>query len=343
MNRKVNFLSDNCAGVLPEVLEKIERTNTGYVPSYGNDSYTDEIKEKMRTELGDADISFVLTGTGANVICIDSCIRTFQGVVCPETAHINVDECGAPERFTGSKLLTVPSPDGKLTVAGIKSHMHTIGFEHHTQPKMISISQATECGTLYTIDEIKELTSFAHENGMVVHMDGARLVNAAASLKCSLKEMTKDAGVDLLSFGGTKGGLMMGEAIVFFNKELAKDVKYIRKQATQLYSKVRFVAAQFDAFFTGNLWQRTAEHANSMAAILAESIGRLPGVEITQAVEINAVFAKVPEKAVKKLLEKYYFYVWDPEKSVVRLMTSFQTQEDEIGEFTKDLEEALKS
>ena len=264
-----------------------------------------------------------------------------NAVICSESAHINTDECGAPERFTGCKLLTVSTPDGKLTVDLVKKHMHGFGFQHHAQPKVISISQGTELGTIYKPSEIKTLADYAHSNGMLLHMDGARLSNAAVALDMDFRAFTRDVGVDVLSFGGTKNGMMYGEAIVFFNSQLATDFMYTRKQGMQLASKMFYISAQFIAYLGNNQWHKTAQHANRMAKILEEKLRAIQSVKITQAVEINAVFAILPEHVIPKLQQDYFFYVWDENSSEVRWMTSWDTTEQDVENFVNRIKELV--
>lgn len=252
-----------------------------------------------------------------------------------------MDECGAPEKFSGCKLLTCKTPDGKLSIDMIKSHMHGIGFEHHVQPGVVSITQATELGTVYTIDEIGEIARYTHEQGMLLHMDGARISNAVVSLDCGLYEMTGGAGVDVLSFGGTKNGMMYGEAIIFFNSSLCEDFKYRRKQGMQLASKMRYIAAQFSAFLENDLWKENARHANLMAQKLYAAVETIPGVEVTRPVESNAVFAKIPPDIIPALQKEFFFYVWDEDLSEVRWMCSFDTSEADIESFASLLRSML--
>ncbi len=336
------FASDNSSGVHPEVLEAMARVNRGHTVAYGEDAFTESARALFREQFGDqVETHFVFTGTGANVLSLQALTRSHHAVVCAESSHINEDECGAPEKFTGCKLLGVPTKDGKITVDQVRPFLHSIGFEHHAQPTVISITQATELGTLYRPEEIRAITRFAHENGMRVHMDGARLCNAAAALDLPLRALTGDAGIDVLSFGGTKNGLMFGEAVVFFDPALAADFKYIRKQGTQLASKMRFLAAQFQAFFTDDLWLRSARHANRMARLLAERASAIPGVRISQEVEANGVFAALPREAIPWLQERFFFHVWNEERSEVRWMTSFDTTEEDIERFVSLLRDTL--
>ena len=329
-----SFASDNNAGVHPLIMEAIAAANDGHVIAYGDDPYTARAINLFREQLGkDAEIFFVFGGTGANVLGLKSGTESHHAIICAQTAHINVDECGAPEKFTGCKLLPVNSSDGKIRIEQIKPLLHEVGFEHHVQPRVVSVAQATEMGTVYTPRELKTLSKFAHEHDMLLHVDGARIANAAASLKLNLKDITRDAGVDILSFGGAKNGMMYGEAVVFFDKSLAKDFKYTRKQGAQLPSKMRFISAQFAALLANNLWRQNALHANSMAQLLARELARIPQIRITQKVEANGVFAIVPKKHVPVLQKKYFFYVWNEETSEVRLMTSFDTTEADIADF----------
>nr|MBD3622937.1 low specificity L-threonine aldolase [Sunxiuqinia sp.] len=304
------FASDNNAGVHPDILKAIEKANTGHVVGYGDDATTREAVSLFKKEFGpETDVYFVFNGTGANVLALSTVTHSFHSIICADTAHIEVDECGAPEKFTGCKLLPVPSDKGKITPAGIQKYLHGFNFEHHSQPKVISISQVTELGTVYSVDEIKAITALAHQHDMLVHMDGARIANAAVALGLPFKAFTIEAGVDMLSFGGTKNGMLMGEAVVFFNPELTTNTKYIRKQSMQLFSKMRFVGAQFLAYFENDLWKSNASHANQMAKLLEKEVLKTGKVKLTQKTEANGVFAIVPKDVIPKLQEKYYFYV----------------------------------
>lgn len=341
INRR-GFASDNNSGVHPNILKSFEQANQGHTIAYGDDIYTQQAVSKFKQIFGDdIDVFFVFIGSAANVLGLQSVTQRHNAIICADTAHINVDECGAPERFTSCKLLTVSSPDGKLTVDLVKKHMHGFGFQHHAQPKVISISQVSELGTVYKPTEIKTLADFAHSNNMLLHMDGARLANAAVSLNMGFREFTRDAGVDVLSFGGTKNGMMYGEAIVFFNKQLATDFMYTRKQSLQLASKMRYISAQFNAYLENNQWQGTAKHSNSMAKILAEKVSQISAIKITQKVDANAVFAIVPNHIIQKLQQEYFFYVWDEDKSEVRWMTSWDTTEDDIEKFVTKIRELI--
>jgi threonine aldolase len=332
-NRR-GFASDNNAGVHPRILAALESVNQGHVVAYGDDPYTGKAMDELKQIFGPgSEIFFVFIGTAANVLGLSTISQPYHAVICPDTAHIHVDECGAPEKFSGCKLLTCNTPDGKLTVEHIASHMHGIGFEHHVQPRVVSITQATELGTLYSLDEIKALADYTHSRDMLLHMDGARISNAAVALNCSFHEMTGGAGVDVLSFGGTKNGMMYGEAIVFFNRDLCRDFKYRRKQGMQLASKMRYIAAQFSAFLEDDLWKANAAHANHMAQKLYEAVKDIPGVEVSQKVESNAVFARIPSKLIPLLQEEFFFYVWDEDSSEVRWMCSFDTKEEDIQSF----------
>lgn len=338
-----SFASDNNAGVHPAVMKAITAANEGHVVAYGDDPYTARAVKLFREQLGkDAEVYFVFGGTGANVLGLKAATESHHAIICAETAHINVDECGAPEKFTGCKLIAVTTDGGKIKVDQIKPLLHEVGFEHHVQPRVISVSQATEMGTVYTPRELKELANFAHDNDMLLHVDGARIANAAASLNVKLKAITRDAGVDILSFGGAKNGMMYGEAVVFFDKSLAKDFKYTRKQGTHLPSKMRFISAQFEALLTNDLWRRNAKHANRMAQVLARELAQVSQITITQKVEANGVFALVPKTYVPILQKQYFFYVWNEEISEVRFMTSFDTTEDDIKDFVALVKKTVK-
>jgi len=340
---KRSFASDNNAGVHPEMIDAVRAANDGHVIAYGDDPFTARAVKLFQKHFGrDVTVYFVFGGTGANVLGLKAMTKSYQAIICAETAHVNVDECGAPENFTGCKLISVPTADGKLRVEQIKPLLHGIGVEHHVQPAVITISQATEMGTVYTKKELRTLAGFAHEHGMLLHVDGARIANAAVSLDASLKEITADAGVDVLSFGGTKNGMMYGEAVVFFDSKLAAGFKYIRKQGMHLPSKMRFVSAQFEALLSRDVWRRGAAHANRMAQLLGSELAKLPQIKLTQPVEANGVFAVIPREYIPALQKKYFFYVWNEEISEVRLMASFDTSEEDIRDFVKFVRKTVK-
>jgi len=340
---KRSFASDNNAGVHPEMIEAITAANEGHVVAYGDDPFTARAVKVFQKHFGkDIAVYFVFGGTGANVLGLKAMTNSYEAVICAETAHINVDECGAPEKFTGCKLLTIRTPDGKIRVDQIKPFLHGVGFEHHVQPRVISVSQATEMGTVYTKNELKTLARFAHDHDMLLHVDGARIANAAVSLNVSLKEITVECGVDVLSFGGAKNGLMYGEAVVFLNNKLGENFKYIRKQGMHLPSKMRFISAQFEALLSGDLWRRSAAHANRMARVLGSELEKVPGIKLTQPVEANGVFAVIPEKYVEALQKKYFFYVWNEETSECRFMASFDTTEEDIHDFVALVRKIVK-
>jgi threonine aldolase len=331
-----SFASDNNAAVHPEALEAIRRANQGHVVGYGDDPHTESAIEKFREHFGaDVAVFFIFNGTAANVLSLQALARPFHAVLCPELSHIYTDECGAPEKFTGCKLVPLTAPGGKLTVDTVAHAYHGIGDQHHVQPRVISITQATEMGTVYKPAEIEALARFAHERKMFLHMDGARISNAAAAQQLTLRQATRDLGVDVLSFGGTKNGLMGVEAVVFFRPELAEDFSFVRKQGMQLASKMRYMSAQMGALLTNELWRRNAEHANRMARLLEQEVKKIPRVKIVYPVEANGVFAQIPRAAIQKIQDRYFFYVWSEEESVVRWMCSFDTTEEDVREFAE--------
>ena len=337
------FASDNNAGVHPEVLEAVGRANQGHVVAYGDDRFTRSAIAKFEEHFGAGiEVFFTFNGTGANVLSLQALNRPYHAVLCSEYAHIYTDECGAPEKHTGCKLIPLPHQDGKITLDLVRHAYHGIGDQHHVQVRVISITQSTEMGTVYQQEEIQALARFAHEHQMFLHVDGARLANAAASLGQTLRQATRDLGVDVLSFGGTKNGILGGEAVVFFNRELSPDFLYLRKQGMQLASKMRFIAAQFEALLTHDLWRRSAEHANSMARLLEAEMQKIPQVRVVWKVDANGVFAQIPRPAIAKIKERYFFYPWIEEECIVRWMCSFDTTEDDVREFAKVVAEAVK-
>lgn len=337
------FASDNWSGVSPEVMQALIEVNQGHHPAYGeNDPIMEAAQEKFREIFGpDSQTFFVYNGTGANVLSVQQLLRSWEAVVTPHSAHLNEDEAGAPEKFTGGKLLTVDCENGKIKPEQIEPFLSSYGFQHHVQARLISISQATELGSLYTLEEIKALADFAHKNGMYLHMDGARMANAAVALGCNFKEMTIDCGVDVLSFGGTKNGLMFGEAVVFMDKKLAEGFEYNRKQGMQLASKMRFITAQFMAYFENDLWKRNAENANQMARLLGVRLPLIEGISLSRPVEANGVFAIMPKALIPKLQDKYFFHIWNESTSEVRLMCSFDTRLEDIEGFVAEAKRLL--
>lgn len=334
INRR-GFASDNNSGVHPLVLSELSRVNTGHVIGYGGDAFTSQAIEMLRNHLGEqAEIYFVFTGTAANVLCLAGVTRSWNSVITAMTAHIEGDECGAPEMFTGCKVLTVDTPDGKLKPEYLATHMHGFDFEHHSQPRVISISQSTEMGTVYTVAEIKELADFAHRHEMLLHMDGARIANAAVALGLPFRDFTTDAGVDMLSFGGTKNGMMYGEAVCFLRPGMTQGFKFLRKQSMQLASKMRFIAAQYIAYLSNDLWKECATHANLMAAEMEKKLRLVKGIRITQKVESNGVFVIMPGDVAEIMKKEYFFYPWNEQTSEYRLMTSWDTSHEDIERFT---------
>lgn len=339
-NHPHDFASDNHSGAHPAVLDAIAAANEGHTPSYGTDPWTDRAAAAIRSHFGDDARPFlVFNGTGANVACLDALTGPHEAVICTETAHMHTDECGAPERLIGTKLLTVPTEHGKLQAADLKRWEEYRGDEHRVQPRIVSITQASELGTVYTLEQTAAIADAAHELGMLLHVDGARLANAAASLDASLAALTTDAGVDALSLGGTKNGLVFGEAAVFLRPGLGDSFEFTRKQLGQLASKMRFAAAQFEALLEGDLWLESARHANAMAARLAGAVRDLDGLEIVHPVEANGVFARIPRSAIDRLLAdapgEHPFYVWDEDENIVRWMCSWDTTEADVDEFAE--------
>jgi threonine aldolase len=336
------FASDNAATVHPAVLEAIARVNVGHAYGYGHDPYTESVQERFREQFGQqARVFMVFNGTGANVLCLRACCRRFHAAICTDTAHLDVDECGAPEAIAGVKLLVAKGQDGKLTPERAESLITRVGDEHSVQARVISISQSTELGTVYGVEEVRALADLAHAHDLYLHVDGARLSNAAAALGTSLRALTTDAGVDLLSFGGTKNGLLGAEAVVLLEPGLAEGFEFVRKQSMQLASKMRFLAAQFDALLTDDLWLALAGHANAMATRLAQAVGELDGVAITRPVQANAVFATLPPTAAAALQARFPFYVWDEASGEVRWMCAWDTTAEDVDAFVGALRAAV--
>jgi threonine aldolase len=341
------FASDNNSGAHPEVVDAIAAANEGHVVAYGDDDYTSTARERFREHFGESAEAFIVfNGTGANVASIDALTAPHEAVICTDIAHMHVDECGAPERLAQTKLLTVDHRHGKLSPEDVRRWEARRGDEHQAQPRVVSITQATELGTVYTLEETRAIVEAAHELGMYVHVDGARLANAAVSLDSGLGEITTGAAVDVVSFGGTKNGMLMGEAVVFLRPGIAEHFPFTRKQLGQLASKMRFVSAQFDALLTGDLWRRNASHANSMARRLADAISAIDGVELAYPVEANGVFANLPRPAIGRLRAALPaampFYVWDEDTGTIRLMCSWDTTPEDIDELGEALHTAMQ-
>ena len=353
-----SFASDNNAGVHPAVIRAISAVNRGHVIGYGDDTYTETAVKHFKRLFGlDIEVFFVFNGTAANCLSLKALTSSYHAVICADSAHIYVDECGAPEKLTGCKLIPLPPKDGKLTVEAVRSAYHGIGDEHHVQPRVISITQATEVGTVYKPGEVRDLAEFAHERSMYLHVDGARIANAAASLGLSLRQATRELGVDVLSFGATKNGAMGAEAVVFFPSSQRgvpqvspnlRDLgtprtgfKFYRKQAMQLSSKMRFISAQFEALLKGDLWLRNAEHSNRMAKLLERELSKILQVKIVYPVEANGFFARIPRHAISQIMKRYFFYVWNEEQSMVRWMCSWDTTEADVMQFAKFVRQAV--
>jgi threonine aldolase len=336
------FGSDNAATIHPEVLAAIARVNVGHAPGYGHDEFTRRVEGLFAEHFGvDASAHLVFNGSGANVLSLRAACRPWEAVICAESAHLNVDEGGAPEAIAGVKLLTVAAEHGKLTPELVERRIERIGDEHAVQPRVVSISQCSELGTVYTPLEIAALATLAHAHGLLLHVDGARLSNAAAALEVPFRALITDAGVDVVSFGGTKNGLLGGEAVVVLNPELDPGFPYLRKQTLQLASKMRFLAAQFEALLSDELWLRCAQHANAMAARLAGAVEGLTGLQITHPVQSNAVFATLPAHAIATLQDQFAFYIWDERRGEARWMCSWDTTEEDVDTFAAAVAGAL--
>jgi threonine aldolase len=336
------FASDNYSGVHPEIIEALIRANQEHQGAYGNDEFTARTVALFKKHFGNStEVFFVYNGTGANVLGLSALTQSFHSVLCSELAHINVDESTAPEKFTGCKLIGIPITNGKISPEQVEEKIQRLGDQHHPQARVISISQSTEYGTVYTIDEVKALSAVAKKYNLYLHMDGARISNAAVSLGKEFKSFTCDAGVDILSFGGTKNGMMFGEAVLIFNPALAKDFHFYRKQGMQLHSKMRFISAQFEALLSNDLWKRNALHSNNMAKKLKQGLQSIPQIQITQSVDGNGVFAKFPKEIILGLQQEIFFYVWNDRTNEVRLMCSFDTKEEEIDQFVRKIKELI--
>lgn len=328
---EISFGSDNHSGVHPLVMKALQDVNVGYCPAYGDDPLTQSVIEQIQRLFGgDCEAYLVMTGTGANVLSLQCMLSSYHAVFCANTSHINVDECGAVQKNTQARLSVIDSPDGKLTPGLIMPRLLGNRDQHHSQPRVISISQSTEYGTLYSLQEIRDLADFAHSHGMCLHMDGARLANAAAALDTDFETMCKDTGCDIVSLGGTKNGMLFGEAIISYRPELTANLRFYRKQCNQLFSKMRYVSAQMQAYLADELWRKNALHANRMTALLADELSKIEGVSITQKPQVNSVFVCLPHQIIQPLQEEFHFYTWDEERDEVRLMCSFNTSPQHI-------------
>ncbi len=340
MKDATHFGSDNHSGVHPEILLAISRVNQGHCAAYGTDDYTQEVIQKLKKHFSkDAEVHFVFNGTAANVLALSCFANSYHAILTASTSHLWVDECGAPEKVLGCKLICSPSVDGKLRAKDLLPYLVRKGDQHSSQVVGISITQPTEYGTVYSIEELEALHQFANQHSLYIHMDGSRLVNAAICLDVSLAELTKY--VDVLSLGGTKNGLLFGEAVVILNKNLAKDFRFKRKQFMQLPSKTRFIAAQFDAWLCTDLWREISQHSLSMAQKLRKMLITIPNIQITQETQSNAVFAIFPKNIVHELKKHHFFYIWNESNFEARLMTSFDSRDIDIEMFGQKIRELL--
>ena len=333
-----SFGSDNHSGVHPEIMNAIVNANTDHVCAYGDDEYTRKAAGIIENVFGSgASVFFVFNGTGANVVSLRACTNTFNSVICAETAHITVDECGAPAFMSGAAIKECKTTDGKLTVDLINQHLKEWDVEHHSQPKVVSISQCTELGTVYTVEELKKIADYVHKYDMYLHVDGARIYNAAVSLNKTLKEIITDTGVDIFSLGGTKNGMLLGEAVVSFRPELTRYLKFYRKQSTQLCSKMRFISCQYVPFFEKEIWKDNARHANEMAQLLRNELSKFDFITFTQKTQANIILLKTDRARIDTLLKQHFFYFWNEDIDEIRLVTSWNTTPEDIENFIKDV------
>ncbi|HEX7676107.1 MAG TPA: low specificity L-threonine aldolase [Bdellovibrio sp.] len=340
---KRGFGSDNHAGIHPRILESLSLANIEHAPSYGTDDWTEEAVQEFKKHFGnEAQVFFVFNGTAANVTALRAISRPWQSIFCSDVAHINVDECGAPEQMTGCKLIPIPSVNGKISVEALENAFIRRGDQHYSQTQVLSITQPTELGTTYSLEEMKALVSWAKCKKLMVHIDGSRLANAAYHLGVGFKAFTTDLGADVISFGGTKNGLLMGEVVIFLNKDLAQDFKYVRKQSGQLPSKSRFIACQFTTYLKNDLWKDIAKNSLERAQELYEAVQGIPFVKLREKPQSNAVFATIPQAWVKPLREKYFFYVWDEKTFECRWMTSWDTTSEDVQGFAQALKELAR-
>ena len=333
-----SYASDNWAGTCPEVMNALIDANTHYTPAYGEDKYTIEAEASFKKLFGkQCLVFFVYNGTAANILSLSSVSQSFNATICSTHAHVNVDECGGFENFSGAKLIDIPTANGKITPEMITPLIEAIRFPHQSVPNVISITQATEVGTIYTVQEIKELADFAHQHNLLLHVDGARIANAVVALNTDFKTMITDTGVDMLSFGGTKNGMMFGEAVVFLKPDLAKYFELYRKQGMQLHSKMRFISAQFIALLENDVWKHNAQHANAMTKYLAKELKSFSAIHFSQEVESNGIWAIIPKDLAQKMQDAHFFYPWDESKDEYRLMCSWDTTKQEIDAFIKQV------
>lgn len=332
--------SDNHSGVHPLILESLVNINQGHSPSYGTDELTREVISLFKSLFGNsAEPFFVFNGTAANVLSLKTFLKSYESVICASDSHLNVDECGAPEAIAGCKLIPLPSPQGKISVDQCREVLTRRGDQHCAQARMISITQPTELGTLYSYEEMKELSKFCQDHQLYFHIDGARFIHAAHQLKKSFKELAEDIDVDVISFGGTKNGLLFGEAVIVFHPDKAKDLKFFRKQFMQLPSKVRFVSAQFKTLLENELWREISQKECAMANYLADQLKDIPEIQIVQPVQANSVFVKLPKTWIKPLKDSHFFYIWDEKKWVARWMLSFDIEKADIDQFVQKIQE----
>jgi len=340
---KRGFGSDNHSALHPQILEALLKSQAGHEPSYGTDSFSEEAIGLFKENFGSqTQVHFVFNGTAANVLSLKALTKSYHSVLCSDVSHMHMDECGSPEVVGHLKLWSLPSPQGQLRLEDLKKSLIRRGDQHFSQMKVVSLTQPTELGTVYGLGEIRQITHWAHKEGLKIHVDGARLCNAVVSLKTTFKELITESGIDAVSFGGTKNGLMFGEAVLTFDSALNEDLKFYRKQMGQLPSKTRMIAAQFSAFLKNDLWKEISSHSLLMAQQLRKSCEGISGVKITQPTQSNAVFAIIPKKWVKPLREKYFFYVWDELTTECRWMTSWDTQSEDIEGFSQSLKELSK-
>lgn len=332
-----SFASDNNSGVHPLIMEALLNANNGHATGYGDDKWTVAATERIKEAFGGGcEPLFVFNGTGANTVGLQLLTRPYNSILCAETAHIYVDECGGPAKDTGCQIRPIATPDGKLTPELIRPCLRGFGDQHHSQPGVIYLSECTELGTVYTPEELKSISALARNHGMKVYMDGARIANACAALRVSLKELTVDCGIDILSFGGTKNGLMAGECVIVFDTALRNEARYIRKQSAQLASKMRYISCQFEAYLTDGLWLKNAAQANDMAQLLYRGLSAVPGARFTQPVDSNQLFLTLPRRVTRGLSSSWFFYFWNEDANEIRLVTSFDTTEEDVRRFVRD-------